>query len=645
MSLKSDQLRGKGAHSDSPSAGDSGRLKMRIQVSDDKSEVLVSIYPEPGQSLSTRDLLNALKQYNVTLAPNPAALAQLRAGLEEARPIKDLVLVKAEAPIPGEDAWVDVEGEWFKPVFPGDSIGTLHPVTHPQPGRLVDGSELPPPPGKEPVEIDVARDGNITLDLTGRMRAEKYGLVRVRDRQIRIDPLLRISADLMTVTTTIHAEDYLGNPITPERIQEAMAVEEIAERLDGGAVARALAEVHETRQPKPNVVICRGIPPQPGKDGWFEMYVKDQRSDVGLETGDGRVDYRARGTVRSVMAREPLGKLIPPEEGRPGRDVFGRIIPAPHGRAFPLRPLEGVETFGAGDEYRSSQSGMVFFINNNLSVTDIYQTEADVDMTTGNIELEKGSVHVRGAVLAGFSVNSPRNIVVEDVIESAHIEAGGDVEVHGGILMDRGGKITAGGGVSALYAKNATIHAEGDVDIHHEIQNCLIYAGRRVLAIRGRGKIIGSTIRCGEGVIANEIGSELGIPTTIFLGHERKSNEEDVKRIKHLKGLIQKIYAVLGSDSPKAILERARPEKRETVAELLKSRFAAEKELLVIEERLAIEREEMRNASNAMIKVKGAIHAGVTIHCFGSHVKLKKTVHQARIFYDANQKKIDIGGL
>ena len=163
--------------------------------------------------------------------------------------------------------------------------------------------------------------------------------------------------------------------------------------------------------------------------------------------------------------------------------------------------------------------------------------------------------------LAGFSVTSPGNIVVNDVVESAILDAGGDIEIKGGILMDKGGKITSKGGVSALFAKNATIQAQGDVNIAHEINNCIVFAGRKVLATRGRGKIIGSTIRCGKGLEANELGSSLGIETNIFLGIERKSLEKELTKKKELQAVLHKIYAVLGTGSPKAILCNAPAEK------------------------------------------------------------------------------------
>ena len=80
-----------------------------------------------------------------------------------------------------------------------------------------------------------------------------------------------------------------------------------------------------------------------------------------------------------------------------------------------------------------------------------------------------------------------------------------------------GGKITAKGGISALYAKNATIASGGDVNIAHELSNCIVFRGKQSACRQGPGrKIIGSTVRAGKGVEAQEIGSDLGVRQLFF---------------------------------------------------------------------------------------------------------------------------------
>lgn len=208
--------------------------------------------------------------------------------------------------------------------------------------------------------------------------------------------------------------------------------------------------------------------------------------------------------------------------------------------------------------------------------------------------------------------------------------------------MDRqGSTVTAEGGVSALFAKNATITAlGGDVDIANEINNCIIFAAGKVLAVRGRGKIVGSTIRCGKGVEANVIGSELGVETTIFLGLERETSEEDVQKRAKLRAILQKILGILGTGAPKEILAKTPPHKSEAVTRLLQTRIKAEKELKIVEAKLQQAREKMRQAMKARVKVHKTIYPGTIIHCFGTTLRITNPTNFSQFYYDPGEARI-----
>ena len=110
-----------------------------------------------------------------------------------------------------------------------------------------------------------------------------------------------------------------------------------------------------------------------------------------------------------------------------------------------------------GITYKATSIGIVHFQDNTLAVKDVLETKGDVDYSTGNIKLEKGSVHVNGSIREGFTVEAPAHVVVKDSIEGAIVSAGGDIEVKGGLVISGKGEIKAHGIITAQFASNARI--------------------------------------------------------------------------------------------------------------------------------------------------------------------------------------------
>ncbi len=603
---------------------------------DGMNATIAEYYPPTGQgkALTMEMLFRDLSSAGIVILPPPEIARTLVEAVNKGQDIVGVEVGRGIQPTPAQDARAEPLGNWTLPVFPQDAIATIIPPSDAKPGKRLTGEKVPPSGKLKGAGIMFPKDSGCYIDKTSLLiRSERYGIVIVDSQGMTVNDLVRVTGDGMKVITTVYTQDFKGNPVTLERMQSALEAYEITARVDGHALSLALAEATEKKHPLKDVVVCKGLEARHGKNGWFEMVYKDERSNVGIQADDGSIDYRARGVVRSVSNGELLGRLHPPEPGIPGRDVWGRVIPAREGEPFHLVVGDNV-TSENGQDYFAADNGMVFFVKNKLAVSDVFQTQGDVCMGTGNIALEKGSVHVRGAILSGFKVTSPGNILVDEVIENAVVEAAGDVEVRGGILMDKTGRIAALGGVSALFATNATIQAMGDVNIAHEINNCIVFARRYVFATKGRGKIIGSTIRCGQGLEANEIGSSLGVQTSIFLGIERKVEEKGPAKKKELEQILQKIYTVLGTGDPRVILKQAQPDKRQAVASLLKARLKAEQKLKDLEQELIREREQQRQTMKARIKVHKIAHPGTIINCFGKVLKVTEPILHSQIYLD-----------
>jgi uncharacterized protein (DUF342 family) len=592
-----------------------------------------------GRALSFESLINTLSDYGVKLPPLPDAARTLIDELKAGKPVRGLLIVAGSAFVPAKDAVVEPLGDWNYPVFPGDAIAKLIPAQDGVPGKTVTGERIAPEAAMKGKGITFPEDAGCFIDPTSLIvRSELYGLAHITQLNVSCKELISISADAMTVTATIFSKDFRGAPITPERMQAVLESKGVRLRIDTYSLSKAQAMAEEKKAPAQDIVICRGIREKNGRNGMFEMVWKEDSSVPIQPADDGVLDFRARGVVRSVKEGDLLGRMRLPEPGLAGKDVFGKIIPAHDGKPFPMQSGAGVEVSPDGVEYFAKVQGMVHFLGNLLDVTDIYIVN-NVNMATGNVVLEKGSLHVKGAIFGGFTVKAPSSILVEEVIEGAVVEAGGDIEVRSGIVMGGKGKITAKGGVQALYAQNATIVAHGDINIKNEIANCVLYTAQRVIATRGVGKIIGSTIRCSKGIEANELGSSFGVQTTIFLGIERRSLEPELKQRRELKSIVQKIYGVLGAGDPRDILVKTIPEKRPAVASMLKARLRAEQKIKDIEAKIAMERKRVLEVSKARIRVHKVIHPGTNIHCLGNTLKVTEPMYRCQISYNPEKEE------
>ncbi|GFM37560.1 DUF342 domain-containing protein [Desulfovibrio psychrotolerans] len=626
---------------------------IEIIVSDDGLAAIVSgftIAGDGGAPFTMQTLSNALARAGIKAPPDKEAAKHLLSAFSagetpDEKAVLGTVIARGVPPKRAEDASIKPLGDLSRPVLPGDAFCEIVQAKPATDGISVSGTSIRPagpPMGKS---LAFPESPNCFIDTTSlQIRSETYGLVVFEDSTLHVRPLLQVAKGDMQVFATVYPKTFRDRNITAEHMESALKEMGITAPPDHQALSQALEAARTANAEVTQVSVARGLEPINGKNGWFELYVKDERSGVGQEDEEGNIDFRARGVIRSVPVGAAVGKLHAPTRGIPGKDVYGRVIPAHDGAVFPISLGENVSATETGSEFIADITGMVFFIRNTLSVTEVFTTASDVNMTTGNLLLEKGSVHVRGSVLSGFRIDCPRNVLVDEVVESAVINAGGDVQVRGGIIMDREGRITAQGGVSAMFAKGATVEAQGDVNIAHEMINCVIFAGQNVVATKGRGKIVGSTVRCGGSVIANEIGSELGVPTTIFLGLEAETTDYSQRR-RELKALLQKIYGSLGTGDPRTILVNTPPGKREAVAQVLKLRLSAEKELREIDACILCERAEQRKAMQSKLKAQRVIYPGTVVHAYGAIFRVTAPLERSQLVYDPDEQKIVVMSL
>jgi hypothetical protein len=264
-----------------------------------------------------------------------------------------------------------------------------------------------------------------------------------------------------------------------------------------------------------------------------------------------------------------------------------------------------------------------------------------VDLNSGNVKVEHGSVKIQGSIQAGFSVSAPEHVLVEGTIESATVYAGGLVEVKGGILMPDGGEIISDGRVIANFAVGARIKARHDVIIANEIQNSVIRTDGKLIALSGKGTVLGGVILARKGIEVNELGSELGVATTVGIVVEEVEDEKLREERTRVVKAIQKIEASLGTEPPEAILARTPEAKRPALIELIKHHKALVKRREALSGRIhRLLQRHQQEMQGVTVRVKKFVHPGTMVTFGKIRKKVEKRLPESTFFWDAEKRDI-----
>src|SRR5439155_15672399 len=134
-----------------------------------------------------------------------------------------------------------------------------------------------------------------------------------------------------------------------------------------------------------------------------------------------------RGLLHPAVTGATVARVVPPQPGTPGRDVFGAAIPAAAGRPAPLRLGPGVRP-GERGEVIATRDGVIAFQAGSVDVVPLWQHKGDVDLASGNLHAH-GSLLVTGDVHEGFLVETDGDVVVQGAVLDACIKAGGNAVI------------------------------------------------------------------------------------------------------------------------------------------------------------------------------------------------------------------------
>lgn len=278
--------------------------------------------------------------------------------------------------------------------------------------------------------------------------------------------------------------------------------------------------------------IAFGKDPINGRDATIKPLVQSAQDRIlkPVQRDDGSVDMRDFGDISCVKVGEVLAKKIPLTEGIKGFTVKGQPLEPTPGADVEIKIGEGTSLSAKNTNVLISEKmGLPRIIDNGMEVDEVYSLK-NVDVSTGHITFE-GSVIISGDVNEGMKVITSGDITIGGFVESAHIEAGGDITISGGIIGRKqdieNTKVTdcqmstviiAGGNIFAKYCQYADITCGNELRIENQLMHSILHINNKLwigAEDKANGKLIGGYSNVGKSVHAGIIGATAGSKTVV----------------------------------------------------------------------------------------------------------------------------------
>ncbi len=434
---------------------------------------------------------------------------------------------------------------------------------------------------------------------------------------------ISVSLDKMKVTCRMYPPTSGGMGISIKDVKADLENRGIVYGIDEASIAKMVT----TRVYCTDFIIATGKAPEHGIDARIEYNFSVDKSLKPKLLDDGTVDFFNIDTISHVKKDQQLALLHPAIIGAPGKDVYGNVINQRQAKGVSL--FASANTYLSEDKFKlfSAVNGHAYLANDIVMVSDEFEVPENVDLSTGNI-IYDGSVHVKGNVCEGFSVEADGDVIVDGVIEGATIKCGGQVIIRRGIQGQGKVYIEAASNVFCKYIENATIVAGGYVEAD-SIINSNITAKGDVIAVGKKGIVLGGIVHADCKIEVNYAGNELGVSTLLEVGIDSQVKAqftEVQKRMTQTQSEIAKLDPVLNVYARALNMGKELDEKQASYMQLVNTKMRQLKQQM--EDDRALSRslqQELYKSNSAKIVVNRTAYPGVRIRVSGSNKELMES--------------------
>ncbi|MDA3941804.1 MAG: FapA family protein [Spirochaetia bacterium] len=377
-----------------------------------------------------------------------------------------------------------------------------------------------------------------------------------------------------------------------------------------------------------SIFVAEGTKAVNGNDAKIIYNFDVERSTIKLKEKNGKVDFKEQNLIKNVVEGQALARKIPLEEGKSGRTVTGRLLPAKDGKDIVFEVGKNVKLSDDGITAIATINGQVITLLGKLNVEPIFVVPGDVNLKTGGNVTFLGTVLVKGSVADGFKVKAAGNIEVLGNVGRAELDAEGDIIVHQGISGKNGGLVRAGKGVWSKFLENAIIEAGEIVVASDGIINCKVEANKKIICQGKRATIVGGVLRAGEEIHAKSLGSVAGSDTVLEVGFDPKSKKRLVQ-LNEGKEVIDKELEGINLDlgtikNLNKLKKKLTDEKKEYFNQLIEKKSEKEKEITQINDEIEEIQEHLASLSvSGHISSSFKVFPGVKIHIKDAFLEVK----------------------
>lgn len=342
---------------------------------------------------------------------------------------------------------------------------------------------------------------------------------------------LSTSKDLMSMYLSITPGTRSAEPVTTADIYEELSARGIERGILTDVILEAVADAEDGNEVKDRKIVA-GRPP--GHPGPPSIVFKGHTLGSELQTVDAEQLSKESRTPILCEAGDTIAEIHSGDQGIDGYTATGEILPHTPAPSPTLKPGSNV----TAEAYRfiADSSGVVLLQNDTLEVARALFYKGDVGKRDSPINFD-GSIVIKGSVRHGVEVTATDSIYIAKAVEDAVIRStGGDVILNKGIAGRNSGVIEAANDVTCGFIENASVKAGRDITLQVGSINSHLTAGNNILAVNGRGSIVGGTLIAGHQIKVKAIGSD-GANTIAISGvsteHVARASEISRKIHKH----------------------------------------------------------------------------------------------------------------
>ncbi len=467
---------------------------------------------------------------------------------------------------------------------------------------------------------------------------------------ISIDPLVRISDDMLQATLCLHPSTTNGFAPTSENLAQLLIEADIHFGIDDTAMKQALDIIKNDCSDFHEIPIATGRPSEPGVDEYLQFAI-----EIGPIAGtlleDGSIDFRERKIMTAVSNGELIATRIKAVPGTFGTNVKGEKIEPEGGKEIQIKTLNDTSFSEKTWEIRAKKDGILTVTNGSqIRVCSRQIIGGDINYKTGNVT-SNNCITVSGAIQPGFKVHAAGDLEVVKEVMSATLSCESNIVIKGGITGKKT-SIQAGGDVDVLFIEQGMIIAGGNVVIRRQSYYSNVAAGGNIRYQPG-SKLVGGQITAGHNISVASVGSDNATPSQLAAGVDYKRLEFHQRLKKQREKLQEELIQWMqrhGTNTKSRKFRKMEKEIDDIKSQLLRlnlipgtpkySRITALNDQLENDTDVENMNKHTIDISKTHIDVQGKIYAGTKLRIGNRELILKQTVSNRRIKLDKKQKRL-----